>query len=222
MEHGEAAGVASIRSTYTTQWGPKSCAGRHVARVGLREIAFLALEVAGQSRRRPDQPIFIRSAAGSRVSGLEPRVRIGELGDCDAIGRLLDSFNREFDDPTPGPASLSRRMQELISEGATTVLLGGTGPDGLAVLRFRPSIWTAGLECYLAELYVVPAHRGRGLGRALLETAIELTRERGADYMDLNTREDDVIARALYESLGFSNREGKPAGPVNYYYERTL
>ena len=27
---------------------------------------------------------------------------------------------------------------------------------------------------------------------------------------------------ALYESLGFSNREGKPDGPLNYYYEREL
>jgi ribosomal protein S18 acetylase RimI-like enzyme len=40
--------------------------------------------------------------------------------------------------------------------------------------------------------------------------------------MDLGTAEDDVAARALYESLGFSNREDKPDGPVNYYYEREL
>jgi hypothetical protein len=40
--------------------------------------------------------------------------------------------------------------------------------------------------------------------------------------MDLGTGEYDVAGRALYESLGFSNREGKPDGPVNYYYERDL
>jgi hypothetical protein len=40
--------------------------------------------------------------------------------------------------------------------------------------------------------------------------------------MDLGTSEADVAARALYESLGFSNREGKPDGPINYYYEREL
>ena len=44
------------------------------------------------------------------------------------------------------------------------VLLTGDGPDGLAVLRFRPSLWSEGLECYLAELYVVPRLRGRGWG----------------------------------------------------------
>jgi ribosomal protein S18 acetylase RimI-like enzyme len=102
------------------------------------------------------------------------------------------------------------------------VLLAGPGPDGLAVLRFRAAIWTPGLECYLAELYVVPERRGQGLGRALMEAAIELARAQGADHMDLGTGEDDVAARALYESLGFSNREGKPEGPVNYFYEREL
>ena len=42
------------------------------------------------------------------------------------------------------------------------------------------------------------------------------------DYMDLGTSEDDVAARALYESLGFVNREGGPDGPISYFYEREL
>ncbi len=113
-------------------------------------------------------------------------------------------------------------MRLLLAEGQTTVLLGGPGPDGLAVLRFRPAIWSDALECYLAELYVVPQRRGCGLGRALMQAAIELARGRGADHMDLGTGESDIAARALYESLGFSNREGKLDGPLNFFYEREL
>jgi ribosomal protein S18 acetylase RimI-like enzyme len=142
--------------------------------------------------------------------------------DSEAIGRLLHDFNTEFDEPTPGPTQLAERIRQLLAEGHTAVLVGGAGPDGLAVLRFRPSIWTPGLECYLAELYVAPARRGQGLGRALMVAAIELARREGADYMELGTGEDDVAARALYESLGFTNNEGKPGGPVNYFYEREL
>jgi ribosomal protein S18 acetylase RimI-like enzyme len=156
------------------------------------------------------------------VDPAELAVRVADAADADAIGRLLDDFNREFDEPTPGPARLAERLRELFTGGELVALVGGAGPDGLAVLRFRPSIWTEGLECYVAELYVVPARRGRGLGRALMEAAIELARDRGADYMDLGTSEDDVAARALYESLGFSNREGKPDGPLSYFYEREL
>jgi ribosomal protein S18 acetylase RimI-like enzyme len=156
------------------------------------------------------------------MSAPDLAVRRGGVGDAEAIGRLLHDFNSEFDEPTPGPLRLAERVRQLLAEGEITVLLAGTGPDGLAVLRFRPQIWAQALECYLAELYVVPDRRGRGLGRALMEAAIELARREGAKYMDLGTGEDDTAARALYESLGFSNRGGKPDGPVNYFYEREL
>ena len=152
----------------------------------------------------------------------EPPVRRATAGDAAAIGRLLHDFNREFEEPTPPAEALAERLQQLMVGGETTVLLAGDGPDGLAVLRFRPAIWSLGLECYLAELYVLPARRGRGLGRALMLSAIEVARDAGADRMELGTSDDDVAARALYESLGFSNREGRPDGPLSYFYEREL
>src|SRR4051812_10713192 len=135
---------------------------------------------------------------------------------------MLHAFNTEYEDITPAPEEIAKRIRPLMESGETAVLLVGEGPDGLAVMRFRPSIWIEGLECYLAELYVVPELRGQGRGRALMEAAMELARAEGAGYMELNTAEDDVAARALYESLGFSRTEGKPDGPVNYYYERDL
>lgn len=152
----------------------------------------------------------------------EHDVRLAQLADAKAIGRLLHDFNAEYDDPTPGPAWLAERVQRLLANEEITVLLAGPGPDGLALLRFRPSIWSEALECYLAELYVVPDRRGRGLGRALMQATLALARDKGADHIDLGTSETDLVARALYESLGFSNREGKPGGPINYYYEREL
>jgi len=152
----------------------------------------------------------------------DPLVRRAAPADAEAIGRLMHDFNAEYDDYTPGPRKLAERFGELLADGRTAVLLAGAGPDGFAVLRFRPAICTDALECYLAELYVVPDRRGRGLGRALMDAAIELARAEGADHMDLGTSEDDVAARALYESFGFTNREGGPDGPLSFYYEREL
>ena len=152
----------------------------------------------------------------------EHAVRRAEAADAEGVAKLLHDFNSEFDEPTPGPRALAERVRLLLAGGETAVLLGGAGPDGVAVLRFRPSIFTEALESYLAELYVVPDRRGQGLGRALMEAAMELARAEGADHMDLGTGEDDVVARALYELLGFSNREGRPDGPINYFYEREL
>jgi ribosomal protein S18 acetylase RimI-like enzyme len=140
--------------------------------------------------------------------------------DADDVARLLYDFNTEYDEPTPDPPELAVRIREVMGAD-TIVLLAGDGPDGLAVLRFRLSLWSSGKECYLAELYVVPGLRGQGIGRALMEAAIAIAREEGADWMDLGTSEDDVAARALYESLGFVNREA-PEGPITYFYEREL
>jgi ribosomal protein S18 acetylase RimI-like enzyme len=149
-------------------------------------------------------------------------VRRAEVADAEDVGRLLHDFNTEYDDYTPGPEAMGKRIRELLASGDVTVLLGGEAPDGLAVLRFRPSLWSETLDCYLEELYVAPDRRGEGLGRALMEAAIETAREEGAGYMDLGTAETDTAARALYEKLGFSNKEGKPDGPINYFYEREL
>jgi GNAT superfamily N-acetyltransferase len=149
-------------------------------------------------------------------------VRRAQAADAESIGRLLHDFNTEFHDFTPGPHAVAERVRDLIAAGDITVLLAGSGPHGLAVLRFRPSLWKRALDCYLEELYVVPDRRGRGIGRALMHAAIELARQQGATEMSLATGEDDVAARALYESLGFTNRERSPDGPVNYFYEREL
>jgi GNAT superfamily N-acetyltransferase len=153
----------------------------------------------------------------------DPLVHAAGAADAEAVGTLLHAFNTEYGYPTPDPPALAERIRELLLAGdETKVLLAGEGPDGVAVLRFRPSIWTRALECYLAELYVAPARRGRGLGRALMEAAIELARDEGADRMELGTSDDDVAARRLYESLGFINREGSTDGPLMYFYERDL
>ena len=149
-------------------------------------------------------------------------VRLAGLDDAGAIGSLLHDFNREFDQPTPPPSALADRLRQLLGDGDTMVLLAGDGPDGLAVLRFRAAIWTTGLECYLAELYVMPDRRGQGLGRALMDEALAQARLRGADSMDIGVDEPDTAARRLYESLGFTNRSGGGTGPLMFVYEREL
>jgi ribosomal protein S18 acetylase RimI-like enzyme len=149
-------------------------------------------------------------------------VRSAGAADAEMIGRLLHDFNTEYDEITPGPGAVADRVRELLAGEDFAVLLGGSEPRGLVVLRFRPSIWTPGLECYIAELYVQPQHRRRGLGLALMNAALEAARAQGADYVEVATSEDDTGARALYERLGFVNRERGPDGPVMLVYEREL
>lgn len=152
----------------------------------------------------------------------QTRIRVATAADAPVFGRLLHAFNTEYGDPEPDADTIAERAAPLIERGEVTVLFVGEGPDGFAELRFRPSLYTGALDAYLEELYVVPARRGRGLGHALLEAAMDHARQRGAARIDLNTSENDVVARALYESAGFTNREGGPDGPTMLYYERDL
>jgi ribosomal protein S18 acetylase RimI-like enzyme len=152
----------------------------------------------------------------------EIQVRLATVEDAEAIARLLRDFNLEFEEPTPEVEQLTESVHRLLKAGEITVLLAGDGPDGLSLFRFRPALWSEGLEAYLQELYVVPELRGGGIGRRLLERTIELARDRGADGIDLNTGETDAAARGLYESMGFTNREGGPEGPSMLFYEREI
>jgi ribosomal protein S18 acetylase RimI-like enzyme len=156
------------------------------------------------------------------MSEADLSVRPAGAADAEAIGRLLHDFNTEYDEITPGPEAVADRVRELLAGDDFVVLLGGSEPRGLAVLRFRPSIWTPGLECYIAELYVQPEHRRQGLGLALMNAALDAARAHRADYVEVATSEDDTGARALYERLGFVNCERPPDGPVILMYEREL
>lgn len=151
-------------------------------------------------------------------------VRRATPGDAAAVARLLNDFQAEFDEPSPGAEQLEERYADLIRNREMTVLLVGEGPDGFAQLRYRPWVYSAGpnAHCHLEELYVVPARRGKGLGRALLDAAMDTAREEGATFMELGTSEADTAARGLYEGAGFTNREGSSDGPAMLFYEREL
>ena len=156
---------------------------------------------------------------------MDERVTVATSGEALAhAGRLLHEFNTAYDDPSPGAAALTRRLTDLVAAGDTDVLVGSAAdgvPVGVAVVRYRRSLWSEADEAYLAELWVDPSARGTGLGRALLRGSLDRARERGCDLLDLSTSEDDAEARRLYESEGLHATEG-PDGPTTYHYEIDL
>jgi len=149
-------------------------------------------------------------------------IRRASTEDATAIAQLLHDFNTEYGDYTPGVPALTERLGELLADDAITVLVAGDPPTGFALLRLRPSLWAKAADAYLEELYVVPEQRGKGIGGALLDTAIEACRRMGANHFELTTGEDDHAARALYESRKLTNREGGLNGPRMLYYELDL
>src|SRR5687767_8819209 len=95
-------------------------------------------------------------------------IRHASSADAPTFGRLLHAFNVEFGESTPDADVIAERAAPLLESGELTVIFAGDEPEGFAQLRFRPSLYTGGLDAHLEELYVVPERRGHGLGRALL------------------------------------------------------
>ncbi len=64
-------------------------------------------------------------------------------------------------------------------------------------------LWFAADEGELGNLAILPELRRRGLGRRLLDRAIEEATGRGARRLFLEVRESNGGARRLYEAAGF-------------------
>ncbi|MGQ0457499.1 MAG: GNAT family N-acetyltransferase [Hyphomicrobium sp.] len=80
---------------------------------------------------------------------------------------------------------------------------GATGAAlGLATLVFHRSTWSPTWYCYLEDLYVDAAERGRGVGRALIAATYAEADRRGATRTYWATQENNTTARRLYDDIG--------------------
>tara|TARA_B100000678_G_scaffold117761_2_gene98756 strand:+ start:448 stop:909 length:462 start_codon:yes stop_codon:yes gene_type:complete len=78
----------------------------------------------------------------------------------------------------------------------------------LSTVRVGPR-WT------LADLFVAPEARGKGIGRELMEAAANLAREQGVGQLTLNTQTHNHTAQALYESLNWQRNDAFYAYTLN-------
>jgi GNAT superfamily N-acetyltransferase len=73
---------------------------------------------------------------------------------------------------------------------------------GFALWFLNFSTWLGRHGIWLEDLYVRPSHRGRGLGRALLETLTTIAAERGYGRVEWWVLDWNEPAQAFYRSLG--------------------
>jgi ribosomal protein S18 acetylase RimI-like enzyme len=147
------------------------------------------------------------------TTGIAPAADARDLADARALvldyarsfesGHCFTGIEQELS-TLPGAYAPPRGCLLLAREG-------GRATGCVAVRTF------AGDVCELMRLYVVPAARGTGRGRALTLDALERARGMGYRSVRLDTLATMGAARALYRSLGFSeiSSGGRAApGPV--------
>jgi ribosomal protein S18 acetylase RimI-like enzyme len=113
--------------------------------------------------------------------------RLGPFGDGGWRGRKLAAI---ADDCAAQPDGVFVAEDMADSSGR---------PIGYVTTRLD----SAGRLGWIPNLAVDPAYQGRGLGRALLEHAIDFFRRSGMQVAKIETLEQNPVGQALYPSLGF-------------------
>jgi GNAT superfamily N-acetyltransferase len=120
---------------------------------------------------------------------------------------LLEGFYREqgfrFHDDVRH--ALARLLSDA-SLGRVLLLVNAGQVAGYIAVCFGFSIEFCGRDACLDELYVVPSHRGRGLGRRLVEGALEDARAHGARMAYLEDAGTGERALRIYRAAGFEER----------------
>jgi ribosomal protein S18 acetylase RimI-like enzyme len=144
--------------------------------------------------------------------------RPAEARDLDAIAALFDAYRQFYEKPADLALArryLTERFQQkesvlLVAEDETGQIVGFTQlyPAFCSVLADRTFV--------LYDLFVTPAARGIGAGRALMEAAEAHGRKAGAARLELSTAHTNVIGQSLYESCGWQRDN------AFYVYTKTL
>lgn len=95
------------------------------------------------------------------------------------------------------------RLWQRLQSGQALQALGASVNGqlvGIVHWLYHPSCWSEDV-CYLQDLFVSPAHRGRGLGQALIEAVADRALLNGSPRLYWLTQADNETARKLYDRV---------------------
>ncbi len=102
------------------------------------------------------------------------------------------------DVPEPVTAGTWTRILDPNSPVFARLADAGGAAAGFAVCVLHEGTWSLEPLCYLEDLYVDPAARGRGIGAALIDDLVAMAGARGWSRVYWHTQADNMAARALY------------------------
>jgi len=118
-----------------------------------------------------------------------------------ALAKLLPQLNAELPVPSMG------RLNALVADPSVTLLLARDGQEVVGtttVIVYTTPFW---IKARLDEVVVDEGARGKGVGAALVNAALDIARERGAQVAELQSGVQRDAANRLYPRMGFRRRE---------------
>lgn len=125
--------------------------------------------------------------------------------DLEVILRLIGLQFGEHGIEVDGARLRAAVSAVLADDTLGAFLLARNGGDtvGVAYISLVWALEHCGRAAWLEELYVIPAARGHGIGRELLEGVLTYLRQRGCGAVDLEVEESHARAENLYRRAGF-------------------
>jgi putative acetyltransferase len=134
-----------------------------------------------------------------------PGYAIRRAGPADhaAVARELAAYLDFLEEPLDGEG-LDRDIRDWQAayDGAQGVLLLVTAPDGAVVGTAAVRLLEAGVG-EVKRMWLRPAHRGRGLGRRLMDACLAEARGLGCRQVRLDSERRLQAAMHLYRAYGF-------------------
>src|SRR6266545_7242674 len=128
-------------------------------------------------------------------------VRDARASDAVDVARLLDQLGYPTD-----PSAVESRLERLRIVGDRVVVAElDSNVVGLAHLQVAPAIERDRPAAKIAALVVDEAHRGQGVGRALVQEMEDEARTRGCELLFLTTAERRDDAHVFYERVGLEH-----------------
>ena len=132
-------------------------------------------------------------------------LRRARPGDADGVRVLVEHLGY-----SPDARGFGETFTQVVRhpEAAVLVLAEGVRVVGYLALSHRPQIRLGARLASIDDLAVDPAYRGKGLGSALLDHALELARGLGCVRIEVSTtRARDSYARGFYRQHGFTETD---------------
>ena len=105
---------------------------------------------------------------------------------------------------------------EIIAPGGAVMFVGPDRADAASIVGCvaMKAMDDGGFE--VAKMAVADGHKGKGLGRLLMQACIDRALVEGGERLYLETNSALAPALSLYRSFGFKEIPGKRRGPGDY------